>query len=125
MGKQNAAAAGTPQSGEPTQEAGFFSLLGARVREQVEEMDAFTSIQALLFTYDESTLVQAMQDPIQFRYLLQNALPGFLEEDRKVYLRPTLLSNAINQDGSLEGLYMTPCPLQELPQSTLEILAED
>ena len=42
MGKQNAAEAGTPQSGEPTQEADLISLVGARVREQVEEVDAFT-----------------------------------------------------------------------------------
>ena len=78
-----------PRSEAPTQEANLFSLLGARVREQVEEMDAYTAMQALLHTYDENTLALTLQDPIQLRYMLQNALPGFLEVDRKVFFKPT------------------------------------
>ena len=56
-----------PQGGTPTQEADFISLLAARVREQVEEMDIDIAIHALMQTHDETTLKAAMLDPMQAR----------------------------------------------------------
>ena len=78
-----------PQGDTPTQEADFISLLAARVRDQVEEMDIDIVIHALMQTYDENTLKAAMLDPMQtrgihLRQMLQMALPKFLDQERRV-----------------------------------------
>ena len=117
-----------PQGDTPTQEADFISLLAARVREQVEEMDIDIAIHALMQTHDENTLKAAMLDPVQargihIRHMLQAALPKFLDQERRVTLRPTFISQALNGKGELEGLMESPCPVSQLPQVIQEALA--
>ena len=119
-----------PQDDISTQEADFISLLAARVRDQVEEMDIDIVIHALMQTYDENTLKAAMLNSMQtrgihLRQMIQMALPQFLDQERRVTLKPSFVSQALNEKGELEGLTESPCPVSQLPPVIKEALAED
>ena len=114
----------------PTQEADFNTLLAARIRDQVEEMDIEIVQYALMRTYDEATLKEAMVNHMQtrglyFRQLIQTALPQFLNQDRRVTLKPSTVSHAMNANGEVEGFTATPCPISQLPPVVQEAIVED
>ena len=53
------------------------------------------------------------------------ALPKLLDQERRITLKPSFLSQALNEKGELEGLTESPCPVSQLPPVIREALAED
>ena len=117
---------------QKTQEAGLEALLMARVAGIVREIDLDVAVRALQGTYDAETLREGILNPPHMggtvlRQLLQQALPAFLslEPDRKVFLKRTLLSQAINDRGEIEGFTASPYSIKQLPESVKWDLVED
>ena len=71
-----------------TQEADLDALLMARVKEMVQDMDLEIATKALKQTYNEGILKDGILNPqhlggTYLRHLLQQALPKFLDSERK------------------------------------------
>ena len=96
----------------------------------VQDMDLEIATYALKQSYDEEILRDGIMNPqhlgdTYFRYLLQQALPKFLDPERKVVMKRTFLSKSMNGMGGIEGLTDSAYPITHLPQAILMELVED